>query len=223
MNWYVDLAIAIPALVLGAVAQWWVLHVIAKADSILTTEPYSVQEVAQRMLASAGIHDVWIQELPGVELDDHYDGRTKRIQLSDTRSSSVAALAIAAHEVGHAIQDAEGAVSFRFRTAIAPVAAVASVGWLVLVFIGLFLGLAGLVHLAVILFAAVAVFHLATLPVELGASRRAMELVRGGGLVTLEEERIVRRVLTAAALTYAAAALVSIAQILQLMFLGGED
>ena len=221
MNWYVDLAIAIPALILGAAAQGWVRHVVAQADAISSAAGLSAFNVAQRLLRTSGVHGVSIEEA-GEEFGDHYDGRAKRVRLWDARSSTVAAVAIAAHEVGHAVQDAEGSFTFRLRTAFAPVAAVASVGWLVVIFIGAIFGLVGLVHLAILLFAIVAVFHIATLPVELDASRRALALVRIGGLVTPEEERIVRRVLTAAALTYVATALIAIAQLLELLFSGEE-
>ena len=222
MNWYVDLAIVLPALLLGAAAQAWVRHVVAEADEIPSGQGLSALNAAQRLLSSAGIRDVSIQEAADRELDDHYDGRAKTIRLSDAGASSVAGLAIAAHEVGHAVQDAEGAIPFRLRAVFAPVAAIASVGWLVLVFIGILFGLIGLVHLAVMLFASVAAFHLATLPVEVGASRRAMVMLRGNALVTEEEERVVRRVLTAAALTYVAVALISIAQVLELLFWGDD-
>jgi Zn-dependent membrane protease YugP len=221
MNWYVDLAIAIPALILGAAAQGWVRHVVAEADAVPTAAGLSALLVAQRLLVSSGVQGVSI-DTADEEFGDHYDAREKRICLWDAGSRTVAAAAIAAHEVGHAVQDAEGATSFRLRTAIAPVAAVASVGWFVLIVVGMMFGLVGLVHLAVLLFAAVAAFHLATLPVELGASRRAMALVRSGGLITAEEERIVRRVLLAAALTYLTTALISIAQIVELLFVGEE-
>jgi len=221
MNWYVDLAIAIPALILGAAARGWVRRVVAEADAVPTAAGLSGLRVAQRLLVASGVHDVSIDSADE-EFGDHYDAREKKIRLWDGGSSTVAAAAIAAHEVGHAVQDAEGATSFRLRTAVAPVAAVASVGWFVLTIVGMMFGLVGLVHLAVLLFAAVAAFHLATLPVELGASRRAMALVRSGGLVTAEEERIVRRVLLAAALTYLTTALISIAQIVELLFVGEE-
>ena len=222
MSWYVDLAIALPAIALGLATQGWVRHVVAEADRISASASLPAWSIARRLLASAGVHGVSIAAAEGGELDDHYDGRTKMIRLESPESSSVAALAIAAHEVGHAMQEAEGAIPFRLRAVFAPVAAIASVGWLVLVFIGIVFGLIGLVHLAVMLFASVAAFHLATLPVEVGASRRAMVMLRGNALVTEEEERVVRRVLTAAALTYVAVALISIAQVLELLFWGDD-
>jgi uncharacterized protein len=222
MNWYVDLAIALPALALGLAAQGWVRHVLAKADLIVASASLPAWRIARRLLVSAGVHGVSIAAAEGGELDDHFDGRTKEIRLVDAESNSVAALAIAAHEVGHAVQDAEGALSFRLRSALAPVAAVASIGWFVLTVIGVIFGLAGLVHLAVLVFAGVAAFHLVTLPVELDASRRALVLIHGTGLATVEEERIVRRVLRAAAFTYVAMALVSIAQLLELLLWDDE-
>ena len=220
MSWYVDLAIVLPALVIGLAAQWWVRSIIAEADFVPSTRALAARAVAERLLMIAGVSGVTVETSDGGEMDDHYDGRSKVIRLSDPSSTSVAGLAIAAHEVGHAVQESERAVAFRLRSVFAPVAAVASVGWLVLIFIGVFFGIVGLIHLAVMLFGAVAAFHLVTLPVEIGASRRAMAMVRAGGLVTVEEERIVRRVLRAAAMTYLATALISIVQIIG--FLGEE-
>ena len=222
MNWYVDLASALPAIALGLATQGWVRHVVAEADRISASASLPAWSTARRLLASAGVHGVSIAAAEGGELDDHYDGRTKMIRLENPESSSVAALAIAAHEVGHAMQDAEGAIPFRLRSALAPLAAAASIGWFVLIAIGIFFGLVGLVHIAVLVFAAVAAFHLVTLPVELGASQRALALIQDAGLASADEERVVRRVLRAAAFTYVAVALVSIAQLVELL-LGDEE
>lgn len=222
MSWALDLGVAIPALAIGLVAQWWVRHAIAEADEVPTSAGVSGRVVAHRLLLTAGVGGVSVDSSQAGELSDHYDGRNKVIRLADADSATVAAVAVAAHEVGHASQDADGSAMFRLRSAIAPVAAVASVGWVVLVFFGFLLGIAGLVHLAVLVFATVAAFHLVTLPVEIQASRKALKLVRAAGVVSAEEQTIVRKVLAAAALTYLAAALVSVAQIIEFLFMGEE-
>ncbi len=134
MSWYVDLAIALPAIALGLATQGWVRHVVAEADRISASASLPAWSIARRLLASAGVHGVSIAAAEGGELDDHYDGRTKMIRLENPESSSVAALAIAAHEVGHAMQDAEGAIPFRLRSALAlRRRGIASIGWFVLI------------------------------------------------------------------------------------------
>lgn len=222
MSWLLDLGIMIPAFLVGAAAQWWIRHVVSEVDEVPSSTGVSGRVAAERLLAIAGITGVAVGPSEDGELSDHYDGRKRTIRLADPDATSVAAVAVAAHEVGHAVQDRDGTAAFRMRTAMAPVAAVASIGWLVLVFFGFLLGIAGLVHLAVLVFGAVALFHLVTLPVEIQASRRALVLVLTDGLATQAEERIVRRVLRAAALTYLAAALVSVAQMVQFLFMGEE-
>lgn len=222
MSWAMDLGIVIPAFLVGLAAQWWVRHVLAEAEEMPSSLGVSGRRTAERLLRAAGISGVAIEAAPDEELGDHYEGRLKTIRLLDADAATVASIAVAAHEVGHAAQDAARSAIFRVRGAIAPVAAIASVGCLVLVFFGFLLGIAGLIHVAVLLFAAVAVFHLVTLPVEIDASRRALVLLSAGGLVTESEERVVRRVLVAAALTYVATALISIGQVVEFLFMGEE-
>ena len=152
--------------------------------------------MAQRLLASASFAGVSVEESPDGELSDHYDGRQRVIRLADPESTSIAAIAVVAHEVGHAVQHAERSGAFRVRAALAPAASIASAGWLILATVAILLGF-GLLHAAVLLFAMVVVFHIVTLPVEVQASRKALGMVRAGGLITPAEERLVRRVLTA--------------------------
>lgn len=178
-------------------------------------------EVARAILAANGINDVRVEAVPG-ELTDHYDPRAKVVRLSEAnfRNPSVAGMAVAAHEVGHAIQHARSFAPLSMRNAVLPLANIGSRfgPWLVL--IGVFLGSAGqpLMSVGVLLFAAAVVFHLITLPVEFDASRRAISQLRTMGLVTGTDQAGAQKVLTAAAMTYVAAAAISIAYLVQ--FLG---
>ncbi len=138
---------------------------------------------------------------------------------------TVASMAIGAHEVGHAIQHAKAYAPFRLRSAMWPAVAFASNAWLILLLIGAFMGALGLIQLAVVLFAVVVVFQLVTLPVEFDASRRAMAQLGSLGLVTTGEKAGAKKVLTAAAMTYVAAALAAVAQLAYyaLIFLGNRN
>jgi hypothetical protein len=173
-------------------------------------------ETARRLLQTAQLGGVGLEGVPG-HLTDHYDPRTKTLRLSQTvgGGDSVAAMAVAAHEIGHAVQDQQGYLPMRFRSALVPAASVGSnLGW-ILILIGLALGLTQLAWLGVFAFGLAAVFALATLPVELNASARARALLRSSGLVQgSEEERGINAVLNAAALTYVAALAAAILQLL---------
>ncbi len=176
---------------------------------------YSGAETAQLMLCGAGIHDVRIESVPGM-LSDHYDSRDKVVRLSDEilHGRSAAAVAVAAHEVGHAIQDAQGYAPMGIRSALVPAANLgSSVGpWMIL--IGFFLNFAGLAWLGVIAFGAAVLFHLVTLPVEYDASFRAMKVLEGSGIVATDEMPGVKKTLYAAGFTYVAATLVALAHLL---------
>jgi Zn-dependent membrane protease YugP len=131
-------------------------------------------------------------------------------------STSIAAVAVAAHETGHAFQDAKGDAAFRLRTAIVPVASFASNAWFYVLLAGAFTGALGLVWVAFAMFAAVVAFSLVTLPVEFGASRRAMQMMTAQGILTPAEVPVARKVLTAAAMTYVVAALAAVYQLVLL-------
>lgn len=181
-------------------------------------------EVAERILHRAGIYDVKVQPVAG-KLTDHYDPRNKTLNLSDSvyANASVAALGVAAHECGHAIQHAKGYAPLTIRSAIAPVASFgANISW-PLILIGLLFGSTGfLVQLGIIFFAFAVVFQLVTLPVEYNASSRAVRLLEENGILYNEEVRKTKKVLSAAALTYVAAAATSILQLLRLVLLFGN-
>jgi len=181
-------------------------------------------QAAQRILNMAGIYDVSVQHVAG-NLTDHYDPRNKTLNLSDAvyNNASVAAIGVAAHEAGHAIQHDRGYVPLKFRSAIAPVASLgANISW-PLILVGLLFGGSGtLIRLGIIMFSLAVVFQLVTLPVEYNASNRAMNMLSETGILYSEELPKTRKVLNAAALTYVAAAATSILQLLRLVLLFGN-
>ena len=172
---------------------------------------------------SQGIYDVEIRRVSG-NLTDHYDPRTKTVNLSDSvyGSTSIAAIGVAAHECGHAMQDAQGYAPLRFRSALVPVANFgAQLSW-PLIIIGLLLGGSSLVSLGILLFSLAVLFQLVTLPVEYNASHRAVALLDSIGILQGQEVGQTRKVLNAAALTYVAAAAASILQLFRLLILFGN-
>ena len=181
---------------------------------------YTACQVAAQILRNAGIYDVSIEHVRG-DLTDHYDPKAKVLRLSDSvyHSSSVAAIGVAAHECGHAIQDQVNYAPIRVRNAIVPVVNFSSKFSWVLIVAGLIFSLSGLVNLGVILFVAVVIFQLITLPVEFDASRRALRILEGDGILYGEEISGARKVLTAAALTYVAATVNALLQLLRLVLI----
>ncbi len=206
----------IPAFLLMALTSWYVRSSYEKWSRIPANSSLTGAQAAQRLISAGGLYGVQIQAIPG-QLTDNYDPRTKVLNLSQgvANGSSVAALAIAAHELGHALQDAQDYFPLRFRSALVPAVSIGSnLGW-ILIFIGLFLQITQLAWLGVLIFAGGAVFALATLPVELDASARAKRLLFDSGIIVGEEEqRGVNTVLNAAALTYVAALVTALLQVL---------
>ncbi len=181
-------------------------------------------EAARRLLNSQGIYDVTIEHISG-SLTDHYDPRAKVLRLSDAvySSDSVAAVSVAAHECGHAMQDNEDYAPLRFRSALVPVANFGSqLSW-PLIMIGVIFGGLGspLVQIGILMFTLAVLFQLVTLPVEFNASGRAIKLLDSQGILLAEEVNGTKKVLSAAALTYVAAAAASILQLLRLIILFG--
>ncbi len=184
-------------------------------------------EAARRLLNVQGIYDVTVQPVSG-KLTDHYDPRTKVVKLSDSvyNATSVAAIGVAAHECGHAMQHNEGYGPLRFRSALVPVANFGSqLSWPMILLGILFEGLGSpLVQVGILMFSLAVLFQLVTLPVEFNASSRAVRLLDSQGILSGEEVDGTRKVLKAAALTYVAAAAGSILQLLRLVILfGGRD
>lgn len=208
--------VALVALVIGAIAQAYIRSTYKKWSKVPANVPGAGADVARRMLAEGGAGEVGITRVGG-SLTDHYDPRDNRLHLSDDnyRGASVASVAVACHEAGHAIQAAEGFGLYRLRSALVPAVNIAQQGWVLVLVLGVMLNAFNLVQLAILLFAVSVVFQLVTLPVEIDASRRAVAYLsqNGAGL----DEQGARKVLTAAALTYVAAALTSIIQLLYLL------
>ena len=208
--------IALVALIIGGLAQAYIRSTYRKWSQVSANVPGTGADVARRMLAESGADGVGITRTPG-SLTDHYDPRDNTLHLSDDnyRGASVASVAVACHEAGHAVQAAQGFGFYRLRTALVPVVNVAQQGWVIVLLFGVFLNMFGLVKLAIALFGVAVLFQVVTLPVEIDASRRAVAYLsqNGSGL----DEKGARSVLTAAALTYVAAALTSIMQLLYLL------
>ncbi len=181
-------------------------------------------QAAQRILNSAGIYDVRVQHVAG-SLTDHYDPRNKTLNLSDAvyGSASVAAIGVAAHECGHAIQHQQGYSPLSLRSALVPVANFGSAAAWPLIILGVIFGGAGslLCQAGIIVFSAAVLFQLVTLPVEINASRRAVHIVENIGILSGRELPYTKKVLKAAALTYVAGAAAAILQLLRLLLLFG--
>lgn len=179
-------------------------------------------EAAKRILNSQGIYDVTIRPVRG-NLTDHFDPRTKTVNLSEAvyHSTSVAAIGVAAHECGHAIQHDVGYAPLKLRSAFVPVANFGSKLSMPLLLLGLFMGMGSLVNLGIWMFVLAILFQVITLPVEFNASRRALRLLGDTGILYDDEVKDTRKVLSAAALTYVAAVAASVLQLFRLLILFG--
>lgn len=205
-----------PAIILMLIVQWYVKSAYNRWSKVPARSRMSGAQAAQRLIQRAGLVGVRIEGVQG-NLTDHYDPRDKVLRLSAGvyQGSSVASLAIAAHELGHALQDQEGYFPLRLRSALVPAVNIGSyLGWILIV-IGLVLNFVNLAWLGVIVFSGGALFALATLPVEFNASARAKQLLSDTGIIMGEEEmQGVNKVLNAAALTYVAALVTAVMQLL---------
>ena len=184
------------------------------------------REAAEYVLRSAGIYDVRVEHVGG-NLTDHYDPRTKTLRLSDAtyNSQSVAAIGVAAHECGHAVQHATGYAPLRFRGALVPVANLGStIAWPLIIIGLLFTGQSSMLflNLGILAFSLAVLFQIVTLPVEFDASNRAVRVLGSTGLLYEDELRDTRKVLTAADLTYVAGAAASILQLLRIILLANS-
>lgn len=210
------LLLIVVSTILGMATQGYIRSTYRKWSNVPASSGMTGAQVARRMLDEGGASSVGITEIGGT-LTDNFDPRDNKLHLSQENFSqgSVASVAVACHEAGHACQKAKGYVPMKVRTALVPVVNFATNAWTVVLLLGIFMGLTGFVRLALILFAFSVIFELVTLPVEIDASRRAVKyLAANGGSI---DEKGAKQVLTAAALTYVAAALVSILQLVYLM------
>ena len=213
----------IPGLILGIWAQSKVKSTYAEYSRVSTRLGRSAATVVDDLLRRNGNNKVRIGRVSG-ELTDHYNPGNETLNLSDGvyASNSVAALGIAAHEAGHAMQKHDGYAPLKLRTAIVPAVNICSGLSTPLFFLGLLMSWEPLLTLGIILFAASTVFALVTLPVEFNASNRAVAMLTEGGYVNGEEERGVRKVLQAAALTYVASAVTSLLSLLRLVMIANR-
>ncbi|MCL6551721.1 MAG: zinc metallopeptidase [Firmicutes bacterium] len=212
--------IVLPGILLALYAQWKVHSTFQRFSQVPTVAGRTGAEVAVELLRRRGVRDVTIEPTDGL-LADHYDPRTKTLRLSPAvyGSASVAAVGVAAHECGHALQHHEGYTPLALRSAIVPVATLGTQAALILFMIGLFASLRPLMDLGILLFLGYIAFALVTLPVEFDASRRAVAALQREGLVTSTEADGTRQVLNAAALTYVAAAAMAVLQLVRLVAL----
>lgn len=210
----------IPGLLFSLWAQAKVKGAYSKFSQVRSESNLTGAQAAREVLNGAGLYDVPIEAIPG-ELTDHYDPRQRVLRLSQGVFGvpSVAAIGIAAHEAGHAIQHAKGYAPLQVRTAIVPVVNIGSNIGFILLFVGIIIGLTGLAWVGVGLFALATVFALVTLPVEFNASSRAKQALSNLGLVDVTESQGVAKVLDAAAWTYIAGFLVSLLNLLYYVML----
>lgn len=210
------LVVVIVSLVLGLAAQAYINRAY-RTWSKVSSDGCSGEDVARRMLEANGCGAVGIRRVNG-HLTDHYDPRDNNLYLSSENmfGGSVASVAVACHEAGHAVQRARGFSMFKMRQALVPVVNFTQSIWMIVLLLGIFMNMAGLTTIAIALFAFSVVFQLVTLPVEFDASRRAVAYIQESGMSAQQVEGA-RKVLTAAALTYVAAALTSILQLLYLL------
>ena len=211
---------ALPALLLGLYAQWRVKSAYGKYAKVPTARGMTGAQVARVLLDSEGLTNVKVEQTQGF-LSDHYDPRSKVLRLSPDvyNGQSVSAAGIAAHEMGHALQDARNYGPLALRSAMVPSVQIGSFLGPMIFIGGLLLNLTNLAWLGVILFGATALFALVTLPVEFDASNRAKALLTNRGLLVTQESEGVNKVLNAAALTYVAAALQAVSTLAYYVFL----
>ena len=216
--------ILIPALIISFVAQMQINSAYSKYKRVGIRNGYTGEQIARMMLDEAGLYDISI-EVINQELGDHYSPSERILRLSPNvySGSSIASAGIAAHEVGHAMQHKEGYKPLAIRNAIVPVANIgSSFSWIVF-FLGLVLGLQKLTTIGIILFSAVVIFQLITLPVEFNASYRALSILKSRSILYEDEVKGAKKVLKAAAMTYIAAVLHSISQLIRLLVLSNRN
>lgn len=220
---YTYIVLVVPALIFAMIAQAKVSSTFRKYQKVGNRRGYTGAEVARQILNMNGLHHITIERVHG-NLTDHYDPRANVVRLSGSTydSTSVGAIGVAAHEVGHAIQHAAGYGPIKLRNAIVPITQFASYAAWPLAILGIVLSFPLLADIGILLFTIVVAFHLITLPVEINASRRAVATLNNQGILEGEELRGAKKVLTAAAMTYVASAAVAAANLLRLLILSNN-
>jgi len=216
--------ILIPAIIISFWAQTKVNSTYNKYSQVRTIRGYTGQQVARIMLDDAGLSDVRI-EVINSKLGDHYDPSSRILRLSPDvyAGGTISSAGIAAHEVGHALQHKERYKPLTIRNSIVPIVNISSSASWILFFIGLLLGIKGLTTLGIVLFSAVIVFQVITLPVEFDASTRALNILKSRGILYGDETKNAQKVLDAAAMTYVAATLMAVSQLIRLIALSNRD
>jgi len=216
------LVLVLPALLLALWAQFKVNATYKKFSRVQSSRGYTGQQVARMILDQNGLYHVRVEGISG-NLTDHYDPRSNVVRLSQGvyNASSVAAIGIAAHECGHAVQHAEKYAPLQLRSAVIPVTNIGSKLAIPLLLVGVIFNYTPLIWVGILGYSLVALFQLITLPVEFNASNRALRTIEGNYILLDNENKGAKKVLTAAALTYVAALAASLAQLLRLMLLFG--
>jgi len=215
----------VPALLLALWAQYKVKSTFSKYSKVPASCGLTGGQVAERLLRDGGIPEVEVEGIAG-SLTDHYDPRIRKLRLSESiyANKSVAALGVAAHEAGHALQHKQAFGAFQLRQSIVPVANLGSTLAFPLFLVGMFMGSGGrfLMDLGILLFSGAVLFSVVTLPVEFNASSRALALLQNRGYLVQTEVDQAKKVLSAAALTYVAATAMAVLQLVRLLILRGE-
>ena len=217
------LVLVIPALILSMYAQFRVSSTFRKYSAVFNERGLTGAQVARKILDANNLTDIVVQPTAG-NLTDNYNPVNKTVNLSESvyNSTSVAALGVAAHETGHAIQHAHRYIPINIRSAVFPVVRISSTAAIPLAILGFITGLEILINVGIILFSAVVFFQLITLPVEFNASRRALNILDEYGILSAEENKKAKKVLNAAAMTYLASAITAIANLLRLILLANN-
>lgn len=219
------LMLLIPAIILSIYAQFAIRNAYSKWSKVRSSLGMNGAQIAKRLLQQNGIYDVDVEEVGG-RLSDHYDSRAKKVRLSSDvyHSTSLAALSVAAHETGHAIQHATSYAPLNIRQSLFPIASFGTNWGIWIFFIGMFISsFSFLMDIGIVLFAGAVIFQIVTLPVEFNASHRALAQLSNGGYLRTDEINGAKKVLNAAALTYVAAAAVSVLHLLRLLILRGDE
>jgi Zn-dependent membrane protease YugP len=222
--WDPTMILLIPAIILAIWAQTRVSSTYAKYSKILSARGTTGAETAKFLLQHNGLNDIKIEAVEG-KLSDHYDPRSRTVRLSvdNYKGRSLSAIAVAAHEVGHAVQHGTGYIPLKIRHSILPATNLSSWAAFPLFIIGFLFNTPLLMDIGIILFAGVVIFHFVTLPVEFNASHRALAQLSSNGMLVQEEVNGARKVLNAAALTYVAATAVALLHLIRLIILRGNE
>lgn len=223
--WDISMIILIPGLLLAMYAQAKVSSTYNRYKKVTSHSGYTGAQFARKMLNDNGLYDVTITQISG-RMSDHYDPRANQVRLSAEvyNGTSIASLGIAAHEVGHAVQHATNYFPLTVRNLVVPVTNFSSSIYMLFIFIGIIMNSFSMIQFGIMLFAVIVIFQVITLPVEFNASRRAIATLGGDGILDQEELSGAKRVLGAAAMTYVAAMVTAVLQLLQLlMVFGGHN